>query len=315
MSGAMGDTSDIGQMYRQFLQSKGVPVTPDNMRRAVEESRRNPNMLEGLRVQQDAPVPQNVAEASGTQRAVPQALPGKPMPSAAPPSPGGTGGNVPPPQSGVNPAASISQQGPPTPPPGQAPAPGQSSITSEGGGLNLQDLVMGLLGTSGAAAPSILSLVQKLVGGGGAPGQPQPQMQPSPEQTAARDEMLARGGHGEPLPQGVPSPEQAAAREMQLRQGGHGGPMTPTEPIGNILTEQPAPPMEQAAPPPGAKVREPGQARLNGFVEPNGAQSTPSPEQMAQREALLKRGGMGGSMTGQQAAKAARLRIPQVRVP
>lgn len=155
------ETSDVGQMYRQYLQSKGMPLTNENMQRVISQSQREPGMIAGLSVQQSpgqsAPTPPNVAGASQSSSGNPQgapnatptgmrpAMPIPPMPPAEQAAP--------PVQPTQAPVAS-------TPPPGQAPAPAQTqvaptlpdgtSLPQEGGGIG--GLIAGLGGTAGVAA-------------------------------------------------------------------------------------------------------------------------------------------------------------------
>lgn len=64
----MDGTSDIGMMYRQELERRGVPLNAVNMRRLVNESRMNPDIISGLRVQGAYDPERNMMDApSATQ--------------------------------------------------------------------------------------------------------------------------------------------------------------------------------------------------------------------------------------------------------
>lgn len=109
-------TSDIGMMYRDELQRRGVPLTVQNMNALVAQSRRIPGMIPGLSVQSEEPT-------SGAARAS-----GQPMRSSLPipPIPPGEG------------APSTELPTPPIPPAQGAPTPStpSSSTPSVGSGIN-----------------------------------------------------------------------------------------------------------------------------------------------------------------------------------
>lgn len=220
MSGSLPDTSDIGMMYRQLLQSKGVPVTPDNIRRAVVESRRNPNLISGLDVQQEGPTtPPNVEAAAGAQRAVPQALPTPPIPPAPQPrgDPTTGAGNMAPSGPPVNPAASAQAQ-----PPSQAQAQPQAPPTGEPGGPP----------TPGQIATDPSSIAQVVLGA-------------LPAVAAWAQGMLRNK---------PPAPSAGSGAPIGT-QGPVGDPAT--APIGNILTESAAPPPSMAPPAPAPQSAPP----------------------------------------------------------
>lgn len=185
----MDGTSDIGQMYQQELQRRGVPMTPDNMRRLVEQSRMNtsqgaPDLISGLHVQgadpsaaSDAKVPQPPPLASPS----PQVQ----LPASSPPSVSTMNGSdqlpMPPPMSpGVSPqsiATSVNGGAPPSTsvvgdPEGTVPQPRLD------GGPSIVEMALSALGIGGAALGG-----NKIIGGGrqgiGKPA-PQSTMPPRP---------------------------------------------------------------------------------------------------------------------------------------
>jgi hypothetical protein len=176
------DTSDIGMMYRQMLQQRGVPLTASNMRDLVMESRRNPDLIAGLTPQQADPTagatpPPNIAGASAQNSGQAPPMP-TPPPMAPPPmQPSPSAVNMRGPEAGmpVSPAqvAQMVQRGvpyglpgqtapmgpqnadlsPATPPPGAAPTPAQSQPPPESQPITPGDIIAGLggLGAGGAA--------------------------------------------------------------------------------------------------------------------------------------------------------------------
>jgi hypothetical protein len=198
-------TSDIGQMYRQYMMSKGVGMTKENLQAVIAQSQREPGMLAGLSVQQApqgpiAPAPMNLVGASPNSSGGPLPLP-PPVPTGIPPSAplGGASPtsvpnspsaqalppNPPPPQqpqgqpsppqpqpsmNGMSTVPSSPPTGPrglgATPPPGQAPGAGQLPDASVIS--NLINKALPILVSGGAGAYGL----KQLMGGRGAPVPP-----------------------------------------------------------------------------------------------------------------------------------------------
>lgn len=215
------DTSDVGQMYRQFLQSKGMPITQENLQRVIAQSQREPGMIAGLSVQQapttpSAPTPPNLAGASPSSSGAP--LPTPPIPprmfpqdamagpeagASRPPvqapsmAPQGSG----PPTQVIGPQMDIGGNDiaiPATPPPGQAPAPQQSTQPAPPPSSIADMILSGLtgLGVLGGGAAALR---------GGRGGQGQPSGPASPPTAAQPPSVPTPGMSGRPgfMPQSV----------------------------------------------------------------------------------------------------------------
>jgi hypothetical protein len=206
-------TSDIGMMYRQYLQSKGMPLTNENLQRVISQSQREPGMIQGLSVQApepvSAPAPPNVAGASpsssGAPPSVPRAVPTN-MPMPTPPIPP----SAPTTPTAVSPQVPAQQ----TPLPGQAPAQQQSSIMDI-----IQQILPALIGGgAGILGGSASRALIPGSDGGGYPG-------------------IGPGMRATPEPDGpVGSPRQSIAGPRAAIEA-----PTATSPIGNILSGPRAP--------------------------------------------------------------------------
>lgn len=224
-------TSDVGQMYRQYLQSKGMPLTSENMQRVIAQSQREPgllngqpsSMIPGLTVEQDAQAPPNIAGASasssGAPTAMPKAMPtgipqSAPIPAQAMPTP-----PIPPQQPG-QPQQAVAQ----TAPPGQPPGPASD------GGNNIVQMLLTALGVGGGA------LANRLGSGGPVPGpggEPPLSMSMAPQEHGALPPPQAQIGN---TPQISSSSGGVPEMRIQAPQGQLPAPeVTPTSPIGNIL--------------------------------------------------------------------------------
>lgn len=205
------EPSFVGQQVRDYLMSKGVPITPDNIRRAVTQQARNPEVdgpdpIANLRVQglDNANVDQ-AQRPPGTQSASQPPLPTPPIPPA----------------------------GAPTAPPPAATPPAAAPQAQGGGGLSLMDIVGMVLG-GGAGALGGRGPTLSMPGASGLPGAPVAALPaPGPTPLPGRGSVgLPNAGSvgGLPAPPSLlPQPQDAALapRAVDLA----------TAPIGNPLTE------------------------------------------------------------------------------
>lgn len=247
------ETSDVGQMYRQYLQSKGMPLTNENMQRVISQSQREPGMIAGLSVQQadspSAPPPPNVASASRTSSGNPQGAPNATPTGMRPAVP------IPPATATALPATPIPTPQAPTastPPPGQAPAPAQTQVAptlpdgtplpQEGGGLGA--LVAGLGGTAGVAA--LLSRFMRPPNSSTpAPPMSAPAGTPSSSPVAAAMEKAIPSGLPGHQPQPVTNSGNNPLDALDILPGVRPiGPEIQGPPMGPAAMQGPPPPMQ-----------------------------------------------------------------------
>lgn len=238
-------TSDIGMMYRDYLQSKGARLTNSNLQAAIAQSQREPGMIAGLSVQQPggmhAEAPPNIAGASPNSSGSPMPLPPAvptgmqqmPGPTPAQGAQAASQGGMPVPAQGSpdTPTVGMPAQPPQTPPPGQAPDPSQSvgghMLPPAIANMSVSDALTAL-GIGGGTIASGLAMR----GAGQLKGPQPPQQSPMPPPVGVMDP-----NNPALFPVGSAQAQRTTSPPMQ------GPPEAPTatSPIMNILKQDPVP--------------------------------------------------------------------------
>ncbi len=189
----MNDPLATHNIAQQFLQKQGLPLTSDNMRRAMQANADNPGTIPGL-VNNPPPaaLPNSPMAAAGSQQGQSTGVGGMPIPPMPPPG----GGNMP---------------IPPIPPGANVPGSVENStIPGGGGGPDLASVV----GTAVLAGlPAIMQAFRGATGGGG--GAQAMGNQPMPPTGRVMDVPGPAIAGGSQL-SGLPAPQGAAPAQGAL---------------------------------------------------------------------------------------------------